>query len=106
KRMDQGAGQFAPLPLRSRLACAILPHREVLRQACPKLLAAGRLAVDLDQAERPRDPPEQTEAIALGLVRRIGLVPEIGILRLRVDRVVDHGRSGPTERVQADSLGE
>src|SRR3954451_19098417 len=103
--MDQRAGRRLALP-RSRLACALLPGREVLGHARPELLAARRLAVDIDQAERARDPPEQSEAIALRLARRVGVVTEIDVLRLGVDRLVDHGRSRQTERVLADSLGQ
>ena len=59
---------------------ALLPVREVFGQAGAELLGARRLAVDLDQAHVARDPAQQAQPFARRPARRIGLVPEIGVL--------------------------
>jgi hypothetical protein len=47
--------------VRSRFAGPLLPERDVLGQARAKLLGAGRVAVDLDEAEDGRDPSQEAE---------------------------------------------
>ena len=54
-----GGAILQGLEQRARLAGALLPVREVLAQAGAQLRAAGRVRVDLQEAEDRRDAPEQ-----------------------------------------------
>jgi hypothetical protein len=78
----------------------------VLGQARAKLLGAGRLAVDLEQTHTTRDPTQEAQRIPRRLARWIGLVPEIGVLGLGVDRVVHDGDTGGSERRLPELLGQ
>src|SRR5262249_61869452 len=71
---------LASLVLRARLIDALLPVREVLAHAGAQLRAAGRVRVDLEEAEDRRDAPEEAEARARGRARRVGIVAEGGVL--------------------------
>jgi hypothetical protein len=42
----------------------------------------------LDEARTPRKPPEQTDARSLGVACGVGLVPDVGVLRVGCDLVV------------------
>jgi hypothetical protein len=82
------------------------PEPSTPSSARTKLLGVERLAVHLDQTRVGGQVPQQPQPVALGLARRIGLVPQIGILGLRVDRVV--GGRGPeqAECLLTDPLGQ
>jgi hypothetical protein len=78
----------------------------MLGQTRAKVLGLGRFTVHLDDARTGSEPREETEAIARALPRRIGLVSEVGLLGLRVDRVLrDSGTEG-AECSLTDLLGE
>src|SRR4029079_14838697 len=51
-------------------------------------------------------PPEQTKAVAFSLPCRVGLVAQVGVLGLRVDRVLRHCGAGGAEGLLPDLLGQ
>jgi hypothetical protein len=76
------------------LARALAPERDVLAQARTELVAIGRIAVDLNQAKDRCDLAEQADLLALGSSRWIGLVAEVGVLRLWRDLGVRYRDTG------------
>jgi hypothetical protein len=78
----------------------------VLRQASAELLGAGYVTVDLDEAERARDPPEEAETLACAFARRVGLVAEVGVLGLGRDLVVGDGDAERAEGFLPELLRE
>jgi hypothetical protein len=78
----------------------------VLGETCTKLLGGGRVAVDLDEAEHGRDPPQQTKACPFGFARRVGLMAKVGVLGLRGDLVVGDGEARGAEELFANLLGQ
>jgi hypothetical protein len=61
----------------------------VLPDAREELLGVERVAVDLDQTEARCDLSQEPKALAFGLAPRIGLEPEVGMLRLWRDLIVN-----------------
>jgi len=108
--LDERFGRLPPvlpfLVVRARLASTLLPEGDVLCQAGTKLLGVGRMAIDLDEAEDGREPPQQAEPSTLGVARRVWLVAEVGVLGLRGDLVAGNGGAGRAEGLPADLLGE
>jgi hypothetical protein len=74
--LDERLGWLSLLPpllvVRSCLARTRLPGCQVLRQARAKLLGAGCVAVDLDEADDGREPSQEAKPLALGVARRRG----------------------------------
>src|SRR6185295_554432 len=88
--------------LRSRVAHALPSDSEVLGETGAKLVATGSAAVDLDDTGVRGELTQEADAPPVYLLRRVGLVAEIGVLRLRVDRILCDGRAQRTKRVLAD----
>src|SRR5690349_7438535 len=98
--------RIARVVVRAHLARMLLPVGEVLGQTCTSVLGARSLAVDLDGTGSGRESSQEPEASALGVPRRIGLVAEIGVLRLRVDDVASDDRARGGERLLAYAPGD
>jgi hypothetical protein len=64
------------------------------------------MTVDLDEAERARDPHEEAETLACAFARRVGLVAKVGVLGLRRDLVVGDGDAGRAKRFLSELLRE
>src|SRR5262245_12953567 len=78
----------------------------MLRETRAKILGLRRLAVDFDDARAGGEPSQKTKTIALALASRIWLITEVGVLGLRVDRILrDSGAEG-AEGFLTDLLGE
>src|SRR5262249_12527306 len=92
--------------LRARPALALLPVGEVLHQAGSQLRAVRRVPVHFDDAQAIREPPQEAQASALRPPRRIGIVEQIGVLRVPEDRILDDGGAGGAQGLFADLLGE
>ena len=97
---------LASLVQRARLARALLPVREVLAQASAQLGAAQRVTKDVDEAEHRGDPSEQAEPGSLSSARGVGVVPQVGVLGVPRDLVLDDGGPGGVQGALADLLGE
>jgi hypothetical protein len=64
------------------------------------------VSVDFDGAEDGRDPSQETEARTLRSSRGVRLVPDVDMLGVGRNLVVDDGGTGGAKGFSADPLGE